>query len=127
MVLGNRHVPLFLRLLQIANGQRVIKLGSISPTRDFNYVKDTVNGFIAVADSTNSKGQVINIGSNYEISIGDTVKVIAEVMGVDIEIETDEQRLRPDKSEVERLEAPNAKAKQLLNWETKLWWARWFF
>ena len=104
-------------ITQIANGQRVIKLGSVSPTRDFNYVKDTVNGFIAVADSTKSTGQVINIGSNYEITIGDTVKLIAEVMGVDIEIETDEQRLRPEKSEVERLWAANAKAKQLLNWE----------
>lgn len=104
-------------ITQIANGQRKIKLGSISPTRDFNYVKDTVNGFIAVAESDKSVGQVINIGSNYEISIGDTVKLIAEVMGVDIEIETDEQRLRPEKSEVERLWASNTKARQLLGWE----------
>lgn len=104
-------------ITQIANGKRKIKLGSITPTRDFNYVKDTVNGFIAVAESNNSVGQVINIGSNYEISIGDTVNLIAEVMGVDIEIETDVERLRPEKSEVERLWAANAKAKQLLGWE----------
>jgi NAD dependent epimerase/dehydratase len=104
-------------ITQIANGKRKIKLGSITPTRDFNYVKDTVNGFIAVAEGNNSIGQVINIGSNYEISVGDTVKLIAEVMGVDIEIETDNQRLRPENSEVERLWAANAKAKQLLGWE----------
>ena len=104
-------------ITQIANGHRKIKLGSVSPTRDFNYVKDTVNGFIAVAESKNSVGQVINIGSNYEISIGDTVQLIAESMGVEIEIEIDEQRLRPEKSEVERLWASNAKAKRLLGWE----------
>lgn len=104
-------------ITQIANGQRKIKLGSITPTRDFNYVKDTVNGFISVAGSANSIGQVINVGSNYEISIGDTVNLIAEVMNADIEILTDEQRLRPEKSEVERLWAANAKAKQLLGWE----------
>jgi len=104
-------------ITQIANGKRKIKLGSITPTRDFNYVKDTVNGFVAVAESNNSIGQVINIGSNYEISVGDTVNLIAEVMSVDIEIETDEERLRPEKSEVERLWAANAKAKQLLGWE----------
>lgn len=104
-------------ITQIANGQRKIKLGSVTPTRDFNYINDTVNGFISVAESQNSVGQVINIGSNYEISIGDTVQLIAEVMGVEIEIETDEQRLRPEKSEVERLWAANAKAKRLLGWE----------
>lgn len=104
-------------ITQIANGQRKIKLGSVSPTRDFNYVKDTVNGFISIAESQSSIGQVINIGSNYEISIGDTVQLIAEAMGAEIEIETDEQRLRPEKSEVERLWAANAKAKQLLGWE----------
>ena len=104
-------------ITQIANGKRTLKLGSVSPTRDFNYVKDTVNGFIAVAEADHSVGQVINIGSNYEISIGDTVELIAEVMGVTIEIETDEQRLRPEKSEVGRLWADNSKAKQLLGWE----------
>lgn len=104
-------------ITQIANGQREIKLGSVTPTRDFNYVKDTVSGFIAVANSEKSVGQVINIGSNYEISIGDTVQLIAEGMGADIEIKTDEQRLRPEKSEVERLWAANAKAKRLLDWE----------
>ncbi len=106
-------------ITQIANGKRKIKLGALSPTRDFNYVKDTVQGFIDVAKSDNSIGEVINIGSNYEISIGDTVKLIAEVMNVEIEIETDEIRLRPENSEVNRLWADNAKAKKLIGWKPK--------
>ncbi|MGN7469334.1 NAD-dependent 4,6-dehydratase LegB [Brevibacillus sp. SAFN-007a] len=104
-------------ITQIAAGQKSIKLGSLHPTRDFNYVKDTVAGFIAVAESDRSVGEVINIGSNYEVSIGQTVDLIAELMGKQIEIETDDKRLRPEKSEVERLWASNAKAKELLNWE----------
>lgn len=104
---------------QIASGKRRIKLGSLHPTRDFNYVKDTVEGFIAVAASDRSIGEVINIGSNYEISIGETVALIAEVMGVEIEIETDDARLRPDKSEVERLWADNRKAAELLGWSPR--------
>lgn len=104
-------------ITQIARGKRRIKLGATTPTRDFNYVQDTIDGFIAMAESKKSIGQVINIGSNYEIAIGDTAQVIASVMGTNIEVETDEQRLRPEKSEVERLWADNAKAKQLLGWE----------
>ncbi|ARU60420.1 NAD-dependent dehydratase [Tumebacillus avium] len=106
-------------ITQIANGKRTLKLGSLHPTRDFNYVKDTVEGFIAVAESDKSVGEVINIGSNYEISIGETVELIAEVMGAKVEIETEAARLRPEKSEVERLWAANAKAKELLGWEPK--------
>ena len=104
-------------ITQIASGKRRIKLGSLHPTRDFNYIKDTVRGFIAIAKSDQSVGEVINIGSNYEISIGETAQLIADVMGVEIEIETDPQRTRPEKSEVERLWADNTKAKKLLNWE----------
>lgn len=104
-------------ITQIANGKRKIKLGALHPTRDFNFVMDTVRGFIAVAESDKSVGEVINIGSNFEISIGDTVKLIAEVMGVEIEIETDQVRLRPEKSEVDRLWADNSKAKNLTGWE----------
>ncbi|WP_211942355.1 NAD-dependent 4,6-dehydratase LegB [Cylindrospermopsis raciborskii] len=104
-------------ITQIANGTRKIKLGALHPTRDFNYVKDTVRGFMSIAESEKSIGEVINIGSNFEISIGDTVKLIAEAMGVEIEIETDEVRLRPEKSEVNRLWADNTKAKQLVGWE----------
>ena len=104
-------------ITQLLNGKRKIKLGALSPTRDFNYVKDTVQGFISVMNSPNSVGEVINIGSNFEVSIGDTAKIIAEAMDVDIEIETDEIRLRPEKSEVNRLWADNSKAKRLLGWE----------
>ena len=101
---------------QIANGERKLKLGAISPTRDFNYVADTVSGFIAGLESDRGLGEVINLGSNYEISIKDTTYLIAKLMHADIEIETDEQRLRPEKSEVERLWADNKKAAELLNW-----------
>ena len=104
-------------ITQIAKGQHLIKMGSISPTRDFNYVKDTVGGFIAAMKSENGIGEVINLGSNFEISIGDTVKLIAEVMGRKIEIITEEVRLRPENSEVERLWASNSKAEKLLNWK----------
>jgi NAD dependent epimerase/dehydratase len=104
-------------ITQIASGQRQIKLGAISPTRDFNYVADTVSGFIAALKSDRAIGEVINIGSNFEISIGDTANAIAEAMCTTIEIITDEQRLRPEKSEVERLWASNAKARELLDWQ----------
>lgn len=101
---------------QIASGSQKIKLGALYPTRDFNYVKDTVSGFIAIAESDKTAGEVINIGSNYEISIGDTVKLIAELMNTEIAIDTDSQRIRPENSEVERLWAENAKAKKLTGW-----------
>ncbi|WP_238920467.1 NAD-dependent 4,6-dehydratase LegB [Achromobacter xylosoxidans] len=104
-------------ITQIASGQRQIKLGAVSPTRDFNFVKDTVSGFIAALEGTGGLGEVVNFGSNFEISIGDTAKLIAEVMGEEIEVITDEARLRPENSEVERLWAANAKAKAPFNWE----------
>jgi len=104
-------------ITQIANGKRQIELGSVSPTRDFNYVQDTVNGFIAVLKSELGLGEVINFGSNFEISIGDTAQLIAEAMNVEIEIITDETRFRPENSEVERLWADNNKAKQLFGWQ----------
>jgi NAD dependent epimerase/dehydratase len=103
-------------ITQIANGERRIKLGAVHPTRDFNYVADTVAGFIAALRSDRVVGEVINLGSSFEISIGDTARAIADVMGADIEIVTDDQRLRPDKSEVERLFASNVKARELLGW-----------
>lgn len=102
---------------QIANGKYKLKLGALHPTRDFNYVVDTVNGFIAVAESGRSVGEVINIGSNYEISIGETVQMIGEVMDAEIRVETDGVRLRPERSEVERLWADNQKAREFLGWE----------
>ena len=100
-------------ITQIANNERKIKLGTLHPTRDFNFVEDTVSGFLAALESDQAVGQVINLGSNFEISIGDTVKKIADLMGAEIEILTDHQRLRPEKSEVERLWADNTKAKKL--------------
>jgi dTDP-glucose 4,6-dehydratase len=103
-------------ITQIANGAREIKLGSLHPTRDFNYVTDTVNGFIAVAESEQTIGEVINLGSNYEISVGETVKIIAEIMKVDLKIASDAQRIRPENSEVERLWADNRKAYALTGW-----------
>lgn len=106
-------------ITQIANGQHQIKLGAVSPTRDFNHVADTVAGFVAALAADRIVGEVINIGSNFEISIGDTAHMIAEVMGVEIDIFTEEQRLRPEKSEVERLWASNIKAKKLLGWQPK--------
>nr|WP_206810935.1 NAD-dependent 4,6-dehydratase LegB [Paradesulfitobacterium ferrireducens] len=103
-------------ITQIAAGKEKIKLGSLSPTRDMNYIKDTVSGFIAVAEVDKSVGEVINIGSNYEISIGDLANLIAEIMGKDVMIESELERLRPDNSEVERLWADNSKAKDVLGW-----------
>jgi dTDP-glucose 4,6-dehydratase len=106
-------------ITQVAKGKISIRLGSVSPTRDFNYVADTVAGFEAALKADHVAGEVINLGSNYEISVGDTARLIGEIMGVDLAIETDEQRIRPEKSEVERLWACNAKAKRLLGWEPR--------
>ncbi len=106
-------------ITQIASGNRRIKLGAVHPTRDFSYVADTVAGFMAALDSDRGIGEVINLGSNFEISISDTAHTIAEVMGAEIEILTDEQRLRPEKSEVERLWASNDKARDLLGWQPR--------
>lgn len=104
---------------QILAGKKEIKLGSLTPTRDFNYVKDTAEAFIKIAESDNTTGQVINAGSNYEISIGDTVKKIINILGEDIKIICDDNRLRPEKSEVNRLWADNTKIKQLTDWAPK--------
>lgn len=104
-------------ITQIANGKRQIKLGAVRPTRDFSYVSDTVAGFIAALNSDRCVGEVVNLGSSFEISIGDTAQAIAEVMGVQVQIVTDRQRLRPEKSEVERLWAANDKARELLKWQ----------
>lgn len=104
-------------ITQLLGGARRLKLGATHPTRDFSYVADTVRGFIAVAESSAAVGQVINVGSNYEISVGDSARLIAEIMGVDIEIESDDQRLRPAASEVERLWADNSRARELCGWQ----------
>lgn len=103
-------------ITQIASGAKTIKLGDTRPTRDFSYVSDTVAGFLAAMESERSVGQVINLGSNFEISIRDAAAAIADVMNAKIEIVTDAQRVRPEASEVERLYASNDKARDLLGW-----------
>ena len=104
-------------ITQILSGHRAIKLGATSPTRDFNFVNDTVAGFVAVLNSNQGAGEVVNFGSNFEISIGDTALLVAEVLNTDIELLSDEARLRPVKSEVDRLWADNSKASRLFAWE----------
>ena len=96
--------------------QETIKLGSLFPTRDYTYVKDTVNGFIKVAESDRSIGEVINIGSNFEVSMGDLAGKISSLLDKKIDIIQDSSRVRPQKSEVQRLWCDNAKARRLLNW-----------
>ena len=103
-------------ITQIASGRRQIKLGAMTPTRDFNFVDDTVAGFVAALNCEKAHGEVINLGSNFEISVGDTARAIALQMGADLEWVCDEQRLRPENSEVERLWADNTKARELLGW-----------
>ncbi len=100
-------------ITQIANGEKQIKLGDVTPTRDFNYVEDTCRGFLALANSRETIGEVINIGSNFEISVGDTLKLIKEIMQSDVEFIVDDQRLRPEKSEVNRLWCDNTKINNL--------------
>ena len=101
---------------QIADGRRAIDLGALHPTRDFTYVQDMVEAFVAVGESPETVGEVVNIGSGHEISIGDLAHLIADVMGAEITIETDEKRLRPEKSEVDRLLAGTDKLQTLTGW-----------
>lgn len=94
---------------QIANGAKQIKLGDVSPTRDFNYVLDTCSGFLSLLESDEAIGETVNMGSNFEISIADTLEIIRDLMDSDVEFITEEQRLRPGKSEVFRLWCDNKK------------------
>mgnify|MGYP003988236051 FL=1 len=100
-------------ITQIANGAKEIKLGDLPPTRDFNYVEDTCRGFIALAEEDKTIGETINIGSNFEISVADTLNIIKEIMQSDVEFITDKQRIRPKKSEVFRLWCDNTKIEKL--------------
>ena len=104
---------------QLANKSKV-KLGSLSPTRDFSFVQDTANGFLAAAQSDAIVGQTINLGSGFEISIKETAETIAKLMNTKLELVDDEQRVRPENSEVERLHASIEKAKTLLGWQPEL-------
>jgi len=110
-------------ITQILAGTTSIKLGSLHPTRDFNFVEDTVGGFMALANAMakdgSGTGEVINIGSNFEISIGDAAALIGEIMNAKLEIKSDDKRTRPEASEVERLWASNEKAKSVLGWTPK--------
>ncbi len=103
-------------ITQIASGCEQIKLGATTPTRDFSYVSDTVGGFIKALEADKGIGEVINLGSNFEVSIGDLAHLIADTMGREISLITDNDRLRPDKSEVERLWSDNSRARVLLDW-----------
>lgn len=102
---------------QIASGKKQIKIGDVTPTRDFNYVADTCRGVLALARCEKAIGETVNIGSNFEISVGDTLNLIRELMNSDVEFLTDEQRLRPIKSEVFRLWCDNAKIRGLTGFE----------
>jgi len=107
-------------ITQIASGMKEIKLGDVTPTRDFNYVDDTCRGFIALAECDESIGETVNIGSNSEITIGDTLNLIKELMGSDVEFVIDKDRIRPSKSEVFRLWCDNTKIKKLTGFESKV-------
>ncbi len=102
---------------QIVSRSSKISLGALTPTRDFNFVEDTCRAFIAVATSDNSIGEIINSASNFEISIGNTAALIAEIMNAQIEISEDTRRLRPRSSEVNRLFGDNSKLLNLTEWQ----------
>lgn len=107
-------------ITQIANGIKEIKLGDVAPTRDFNFVEDTCRGFIALAESDESVGKTVNIGSNFEISIGDTLNLIKELMRSDVNFVIDESRIRPEKSEVFRLWCDNTLIESITNFKPKV-------
>lgn len=104
-------------ITQIASGMKQIRLGDVTPTRDFNYVADTCRGFLALARCEQAVGQTVNIGSNQEISVGDTLKLIRELMGSDVEFLTDAERMRPGGSEVFRLWCDNTLIRELTGFE----------
>ena len=104
-------------ITQIANGNNQIKLGSVTPTRDFNFISDTVKGFISALSSKSGVGEVINLGSNFEISIQDIASLIGGIMNQEIKVIDSDERIRPENSEVNRLWADNSKAIELLSWK----------
>jgi len=106
-------------ITQIANGMKEIKLGDTSPTRDFNYVEDTCRGLLAIAENNSTIGETINIGSNFEISIKDTLDLIKELMDSDVSFVIENDRIRPEKSEVFRLWCDNSKIKKLTDFSPK--------
>jgi len=107
-------------ITQIASGTKEIKLGDLTPTRDFNYVRDTCRGFIAIAEEDKTIGHTINIGSGSEITIKDTLDIIKNIMKSDVKFITETQRIRPKKSEVFRLCCDNSKIKKITNFESEI-------
>lgn len=106
-------------ITQILSGIKDIKAGNLHPTRDLTFVKDTVNGFIEIFNSHHTNGEVINIGMNEEISIGDLIRKISSLMNTEVNVSIDDVRIRPENSEVERLVCDNRKIKKLTRWEPK--------
>jgi len=104
-------------ITQIAIGMKEIKLGDLTPTRDFNFVKDTARGFLAIAECDETVGKEINIASNYELSMIDILNIIKNIMFSNVQFITDEQRLRPENSEVFRLWGDNKLIKKLTGWK----------
>ncbi len=104
---------------QIATGKDTINLGSLDPTRDFSYVSDTVDGFIACLNAKKVSGEVYNLGSNFEVSIGKTLEMISDLMLKNVNVNFDEKRVRPKNSEVDRLYSENKRAIKYLNWKPK--------
>jgi len=105
---------------QLLSGKTSIRLGNIRTSRDFNFVTDTVDGFIRIAESREAIGQVINIGSGQEVTITSLVRKISKILGVDMKVKTDRERVRPSASEVFRLCADNTKSKKILGWQPKV-------
>jgi nucleoside-diphosphate-sugar epimerase len=106
-------------ITQALSGSEV-RVGSLSPTRDFNYVTDTVEGFLCAASEPQAIGKTINFGSGVEISIGDLARLIGRLLGKDLTLVSEEQRVRPENSEVERLCADSSLAQQLLGWRPRV-------
>ena len=106
-------------ITQLIDGKNEIKLGSLTPTRDFNYVKDTANGFVSILESDQTIGEEINIATQKEISMEQTAKTIINIINPKAKIICDRERVRPDKSEVNRLLGANEKLKKLTSWEQK--------
>jgi NAD dependent epimerase/dehydratase len=107
-------------IISQALANKTVKIGSLTPTRDFNFVDDTVEGFLRVAESEKSIGQVFNIGSGKEISIGDVCQLVKKIVGYDFLVQTQDSRVRPENSEVQRLLADTSKAAKLLGWAPKV-------
>ena len=103
-------------ITQIASGKKEINLGDLSPTRDFNYVKDIADGFLSIAECDETIGKEINVASNFEISMADTLALIKEIMQRDVQVVTEKNRLRPENSEVVRLWGDNTLIKDLTDW-----------